>query len=374
MSTITQDLAAVVVAADDLTGTVVNKIGEIDSRVTQFHTDAANVVAGATAQISRSPIGLAQLPSTTVIPSATDDTGQLVIAAFAAGNKHVTVDWGADGQERHWNSLVSMPIGATLAIYGPVCTVDTIAGNVRADRACYATGRRLGTSEHGSPMVFRNLQTPERPYPHTQYMKVIDEIEIIRMNGNNTVAWGECTYLHDQGGMLSYGGALVTMSSYNHAMPNYIVGGGHFCQFYLSGPFVNNPGGGTTCEIHMVNCSFNTVSNDGPVLSVNKGYKRLMDNGEPGITTDLLNKQPFSLTAADAALNDIEYPGYSFIWLSKSRGLDLEADRPRIVSIATGSHGTGWTIAQFGVGIGDMSYHGMEMIGTTDIYIGKVTG
>lgn len=369
---ITEDLAAVAQAADNLTQQVTGKITQIDQRVNQFQTDASNIVKAATSQISRAHIGINQQPALGITIKPEDDAGQLVAAAFVAGNKHVTVGWVGDGQERHWNTLVSMPVGATLYIAGPVSTVDQIGGNVRTDRACYANGRRGGTSENGSPMIFRNLQPSPTTFPLNDYFKVYDPVSLIEMNGNNTVHWGDGTYLHDQGGMTAYayGNGLINLSAYTYALSCFVTGGGNYCQFYLSGPFVNNKKGTSTCEVRIMRGSFNKVSSDGPVLTVDKGFRRLLDKGVSGVTTDLLNIQPFEVTAEQAALNDNVHAGYSFSFFSRLRGDGTQTDRPRMIDTTSWSHGSGWTLAQFKDGVGDMATTGLVTIEGTDIYVG----
>ncbi|MCJ8273352.1 MAG: hypothetical protein MJK04_28620 [Psychrosphaera sp.] len=369
---ITQDLVAVAQAADNLTQNVSDKITQIDQRVNQFQTDATNIVKAATSQISRAHICHGQQPSTTVSVTAEDDAGLLVKEAFSAGNKHVTVSWSADGQERHWNSIVAMPVGATLHIAGPSSNVNALGGKARTDRACYANGRSGGTSENGSPMIFRNLQPASDQYPFNDHFRVRDEASLISMSGNNTVVWGDGTYLHDQGGMTAYayGNGLIRMGGYTYGLPCFVLGGGHNCQFYLSGPFVNNLGGTSTCEVRIMQGSFNKVTSDGPVLTADKGFRKLLDKGVTAVTTALLNTQPYEVTTEQAALNDNVHSGYSFAWFSGVRGSGVEADRPRIMGTSTWSHGSGWVLAQFNGGVGELSTYGLVTLESTNIYLG----
>ncbi|MFT4927903.1 MAG: hypothetical protein ACI8WB_004017 [Phenylobacterium sp.] len=369
---ITQSLATVAQAADSLTQQVSGKISQIDQRVTQFETDASDVVKAATAQISRAHIGIQQQPSAVLNITPEDDAGQLVVDAFASGNKHITIQWAADGQERHWNTLVSMPIGATLIITGPDSSVTGLGGNVRTDRACYANGARGGTSENGSPMIFKNLTASLPTFPAHTHFKVIDQSSLIHMHGNNTVFWGNGTYLHDQGGMCvyGYGNGLIVLTGHCYAMPSYVLGGSNYCQFYLSGPFVNQQGGSSTCEVRIMAGKFNKVSSDGPVLTADKGFKRLLDKGVSGVTTALLNLQPYEVTAEQSQLNDNEHIGYSFLKYALLRGAGEEADRPRILSAVTWHLGTGWIKAQFKNGPGELSTYGLTLTEGTDIYIG----
>ncbi|MFT4927010.1 MAG: hypothetical protein ACI8WB_003110, partial [Phenylobacterium sp.] len=94
---LTQDLVAAAQAANHLTQQVSDKITSIDQRVTQFQTDATNVVATTTAQLRRAKIGSSQGPQVSITPGPDDDTGLLVQQAFSDGAKHVHVDWGTDG-------------------------------------------------------------------------------------------------------------------------------------------------------------------------------------------------------------------------------------------------------------------------------------
>ena len=371
---ITQDLAAVAEAANDLTAQVSSKISQIDQRVSQFNTDATNIVKAATSQISRTHIGIGQTPSTTVTPTAEDDTAVLVATAFAAGNKHVTVNWSADGKERHWNKLVVMPVGSTLYILGPASNVTILGGNVRTDRACYANGRSGGTSENGSPMIFRNLQASSPQHPVNTHFKVGDQTALIHMGGNNTIFWGDGTYLHDQGGMTAFylGNGLISLASYNYALPSFVLGGGHHCQFYLSGPLINHQGGTSTCEVRIMQGSFNKVSSDGPPLTADKGFRRLLDKGVTGVTTALLNTQPYEVTIEQAALNDNLHTNYGWGLFLGLRGGGTETDRPRIFGATTWNHGSGWIKAQFKGGTGELSTYGLVLQEGTDIYTGAM--
>lgn len=368
----TEELAAVVTAANELTQTVTDKIGAIDTKVNQFEAEARNIASQATDTINMAKIGFNKTPSILVTPGPNDDTGALVAEAYRDGYKHVSVDWSADGQDRHWNSMVAMPVGTTLFIHGPISDVATLGGSVKSDRACYAKGTKGGTSVLGSPMIFRNLHPSTVEYPHNVYSKVVDETSLIQASGNNTIHFGNGTYVHDMGGMVPYyyGNALIRISSYVYDLPNYIGGGGHHATFYLSGPFVNNCLGTAVCEIRMMMASWIKLSSDGPALNVDKGYKRLLDRGEPGATSDLLTIQPWEITEAQAAVNDVSTPGMNWSWYVGNRGVDTEADRPRIVSTVTFSHTTGWTQAQFGGGVGEMSLAGLQQTAGQKLYTG----
>ncbi|MFT4924621.1 MAG: hypothetical protein ACI8WB_000704 [Phenylobacterium sp.] len=373
MSTITEDLAEVVVAADELTTQITGKIAAIDQRVIQFNTDATNVVASVTDQLTRAHMGFAD-PRHVLTITAEDDAGLLVKQAYEDGAKHVEVNWINDGLDRHWNTHVFMPVGATINIQGQISSVLDNGGNVRTDRACYALGKRNGTSENASVMIFKNLTPSDLTYPYNVYTKVADSTSLIQMEGNNIIYFGNGTYLHDQGGMCAYayGNGLIRVGAYGYGMPNYIVGGGHHTQFYLSGPFVNNSGGVSLLNIHLQMCDFQKVGNDGPPLEADKGFKRLLDKGVAGVTTDLLTAQPYTITDAQAALNNNESDHYSTYWFTALRGLDAESDRPRMITNTTFSHKAGVIWAQFRGGIGAMSMSGLETVGSTGIYIGNI--
>ena len=370
---LTEDLAAVTTAADDLTQTVADKISLIDQRVEQFQQDATQVVAGATGQLKRTHIGIEQGPSTIVTPTPEDDTGLLVQQAFSNGAKHVRVDWEADGKERHWNTKVSMPVGTTLSVTGPDSRVLTLGGNPRSDRACYSRGRHGGTSIHGSPMIFRNLHPSSANYPFGDYFKVLDSISLIEMNGNNTVVWGDGTYLHDIGGMVAGPGSagLLEVEAYTYGLPCFVLGGGHGCQFYLGGSLINQNGGTATCEVRIMEGSFHKVDNDGPALTADKGFKRLLDKGVAGVTPDLLSAQPYTITAEQAALNDSLHPGFSNNFFAVTRGTEAGDPRPRIVTGLTWSHQSGWVHIQSTRGFGEMSTSGLLHTEGSNTYKGE---
>ncbi|MFT4924616.1 MAG: hypothetical protein ACI8WB_000699 [Phenylobacterium sp.] len=369
---ITQELAAAATAANSLTQKVTDKITVIDQRVDQFNTDATNTVATVTEQLRRANIGVFQQPFDTVTPGPEDDAGVLVNEAYANGAKHVRVAWPADGLDRHWNTLVSMPVGTTLQVAGPHSSVAARGGSVRSDRACYVSGHQGGTSALGSPMIFRNLTAASLLHPFNDYLKVWDEVSLIVMSGNNTIHWGdEGTYVHDQGGMTAhaYGNGLVSVQNESFNMPNAVLGGGVYCQFYISAPFINNRAGTATCEVRMQYASFSRLSSDGPILTADKGYRRLMDKGVPGVTPDLLNKQPYEVTAEQAALNDNVHAGVSYGWYVTGRGIDTEANFPRVIGTTTWAHKTGWTMTQLNANLYQVSKHGMVLLEGTDIYM-----
>lgn len=366
---ISQELAKTVTAANTLTQTVTDKIGSIDQRVSTFESEARNIANQATNQMYRSRTGIWQSPAKIIEISPQDDAGALVQQAYDDGFKYVQVKWEADGQDRHWNTLVKMPVGATISILGPWSNVTKLGGNVRSDRACYASGRNQGTSELGSPLIFRNLETDEEPFPANTYAKVWDVGALIFANGNNTILFGEGTYLHDQGGLTpsGEGNALITFGPYLSDLPVYVGGGGHDTQFYLSGPLVNHLGGCTTGEIMFYSAHFSKVSSDGQPLTVDKGYRRLLNKGVSGVTSALLDKQPYELTNEEATYNDNDIVSMNQHWLSIMRGTEAEADRPRLLSLATLHHPGGYVICQFRSHGGQCSLHGLDKIGgTTD--------
>lgn len=369
---ITQDLAAVVQAADNLTQNVTDKITGIDQRVNQMQTDANNVVASATAQLKRAKIGIEQFPNASLILGPGEDAGLLVKQAFDEGKHHVSLHWDADGQDRHWNTPVLMPVGASLYIAGASSPVHVLGGDVRTDRACYARGRNGGTSELGSPLIFRNLNPANETYPWSDYTKVWDDISLITMNGNNTVMFMSGTYVFDAGGTIphAFGCSLVQLNSYIYDMPCFVGGGDHSLQFYLGGPLFNNMGSTSVAEIRFMGVNFVKLDNDGPTLTADKGFKRLLDKGVSGVTADLLKAQPYTLTPAQATLNDVVHIGTINAWCDGMRGEDTQSDRPLLVSKQTWHYGSGWTTAQFTGGEGELSLHGLERIGTSDTWFG----
>ncbi|MFT4927011.1 MAG: hypothetical protein ACI8WB_003111 [Phenylobacterium sp.] len=370
---ITQALATATTAANNLTQQVTDKITTIDNRVTQFQTDATNIVSAATKQISRASIGLQQQPSIGVTPVPGEDVGLAISQAYADGAKHVEVGWSNDGQERHWNTRVSMPVGTSISIQGPGCGVQEVGGSIRTDRACYANGGNGGTSDLGSPMIFKNLEPSSELYPSNEYIAVTDVTELIQMTGNNTVAFGGGTYLHDQGGMCAYayGSGLISMPSYIYNLPCVVLGGWGGTQFYLSAPLVNNAGGTSTCEVRMMQGAYCKVSSDGPILTADKGFKRLMDKGVAGITVDLLNKQPYQITTEEAGLN--MGPGltaHSAIWFSQTHGTGEDIDKPRLIGTTTWSNATGWTLVQFNANKSEISTYGLIPIEGSSLLLG----
>lgn len=376
---ITEQMASMVTAANTLTQQVTDQINSINQRVDQFETEARNIANQATSQMYRSKIGTNQFPQVNITPSPSDDAGQLVQAAFDAGNKYVNVHWHADGQDRHWNTVVNMPVGGTLAISGPISDVSTLGGNVRSDRACYAKGGYGGISELGSPMIFRNLDPSSSTYPQSVYSKVMDETVLINMYGNNTLIFGEGAYVHDTGGTVPnyYGNALVRINSYYYDMPCYVGGGGHHANFYLGAPLINNCQGNAVCEVRIMMATFTKLSSDGPALTVDKGYKRLLDKGVSGVTSALLNKQLWEFTEAEAGLNDNDPQilGHNWSWHLMQRGIEAETDRPRLISAITFSHVTGYTMVQIGgqsdTAFGELSMAGLSKIAGKKIYIGN---
>lgn len=367
---ITEDLGAVVAAANNLTKTVTDKIGSIDQRVNTFETDARNLVNTITNSIYQTQRGYSQSPSTSIQPNPEDDTGLLVQQAFDNGNKYVIVDWPADGQERHWNTMVTMPMGANIFINGPASGVEVLGGSIRSDRGCYNYGRRQGTSTLGSPMIFRNLEPSDTTYPYSDYAKVWDYVHLIKAMGNNIILFGDGTYLHDQGGMAATaeGSALISVEPYLYGTPVFIGSGGHQCQFYLSGPLVNNRGGTSTCDIRFGSVYFSKTTSDGPLLTADKGYKRLKDKGVAGVTDADLNKQPYERLTADAALNDNVHQNVHLAWINQNRGIDAEIDRPKLVGATSWAFGSGWTTCQILDGLGQVSLHGLDQIAGTHPY------
>lgn len=371
---ITEDLAAVVTAADSLTQEVTNKISSIDQRVTQFNTDANNIVNTVTGQMKRANIGIDQQPYGNVTPTPEEDTGLLVKNAFAAGHKHIRVFWPADGQERHWNTKVVMPVGTTLTIEGDISNVGTRGGSVRTDRACYANGSYGGTSDQGSPMIFRNLEPSGAPYPENDYYKVSDEGTLIDMLGNNILAWGHGTYVHDQGGMTAgpYGSGLIRIIQHQYGLPSVITGAGYHTQFYLSGSFVNHCGGASTCEIRMQAGAFNKLTSDGPPLEVDKGFRRLLNKGVAGVTSSLLTKQPCEITETEAGYNDNLHSGASWAWFSRTSGIEGDINNPRMFGVTTWALSTGYSLCQFNCTVTDVSMLGLHTIPLTNVMVGAV--
>lgn len=369
---ITQDLANVVTAANDLTQTVTDKVSTIDSRVNQFETDARNITNQVTSQMFRTRIGLNQAPHYNVVPGPNDDAGAMVKQAFADGNKFVGVTWENDGQDRHWNSFVSMPVGATLYIAGPKCDKQTIGGNVRTDRACFARGRREGTSDLGSPMIFRNLEPSDTTFPYNVYSKVYDETCLIEMTGNNMVMFGEGTNVFDQAGTCPnpYGNALIRMASYVYDMPCWIGGGGWHTQFYMGGPLLNNCQACSNVEVVFMHNHFVKLDSDGPALTADKGFRRLLDKGVAGVTSALLTKQPWEITTEEAAYNDVDHAQSNRYWYEYARGLDTEANTPRILSLLTWSYGGGHTTVQLIGGPGELSMAGLSKVAGKEFYLG----
>lgn len=365
---ITQDMASVVTAANNLTQQVSSQINSINQRVTNFEAEARNIANQAVAQLNRAPTGF-DGNAHRIYPTAEDETGALVQKALDDGHKHVMVEWNADGKERHWNTKVTMPIGATLFISGPISNKDWLGGNIRTDRACYANGQLNGTAEAGSPMIFRNLEPAFDPYPFNDHAKSWDYISLISCIGNNVVIFGNGTYLHDQGGMCATaeGSALISVEPYGYGTPTFVGSGGAHCQFYLSGPIVNNRGGTTTCEVRFMDADFKKVTSDGPALQADKGYRRLLNNGV-SVPAALLNKQPYEYTDEEAALNDNIHAGFHKLWISYLRGIETETDRPRLISNHSWAYPGGWTYFQSHGGEGECSLAGLERIGTTDTW------
>ncbi|MFT4924619.1 MAG: hypothetical protein ACI8WB_000702 [Phenylobacterium sp.] len=370
---ITESLVAATLATNNLTHQVADKISLIDQQVANIRAAADAKVAQAVSQVPRASIGGYQQPYDSIIVTSEDDAGLKVKEAFAAGAKHIQVHWEADGLERHWNTLVTMPIGATLSIAGPNCIVDTLGGAARTDRACYALGNYNGTSEHGSPMIFKNTQpSPDDAYPFAFYARVRDFTDLISMTGNNTIIFGGGTYLHDQGGMLAYadGGGLITVSGNSMDTPNCITGGSGQTQFYLSGALVNNMGGTSVCEIRFRAGTFQKVSSDGPVLQADKGFRRLLNKGVAGITAETLSKQPCDITEAEAGLNDDAAIGMTWGYYNLLRGVDAEANLPRMVGAKKWAYVGGWTLAQFSANTGGVSMHGLSPVEGTNMLMG----
>ncbi|MFT4924618.1 MAG: hypothetical protein ACI8WB_000701 [Phenylobacterium sp.] len=371
---ITKDLAAATMAANNLSNTVKDKLISIEQRATEFATQANDAAIEATATLKRLKIGIQQGPALYLTVEPEDDAGLMVKEAFAAGAKYVNVAWNSDGKDRHWNTHVIMPVGTTLRITGPVSSVSSRAGAVRSGWSSYANGSYQGTSENGSPMIFRNLELRDDDlYPVNDHVKVWDNSQLIDLSGNNTVVFFDGTYVFDQGGMTAnaYGHGLIHVTGYHYGMTNAVVGGGVFCQFYLSGPLVNNNFGGSTCEVRIMAGQVNKLSSDGPLLTVNKGFKKLQSNGVAGITNSFLNRQPYEVTAVDAALNNNNpvYAGSSYSWFKESRGVDTDADKPRLIGTSTWAYAGGWTMTQFSGTIGDVSTYGMAPIADTDVHM-----
>lgn len=369
---LTQDIAALVGAAEELTEEVSNKIATIDQRVVQFESDSKDIVATATASLKRAKIGVGQQSTFTVNLTAQDDAGALVKQAFNDGHKHVSVYWSNDGQDRHWNTLVAMPIGTTLYIHGPACDVDNLGGSVRAGRGAYARGKGNGTSDQGSPLIFKNLEPSTTQLPENSYFQVMDETSLITMGGNNSVQFGEGTFVYDTGGMTPnpYGNGLFRLEPYIYDMPCFIGGGGHNCQFYLGGPLLNNCGATSVVEIRFMQIHIVKLDSDGPALTVNKGFKKLLDNGVSGVTSVSLNKQNWEVSSTEAAANDNQYGGANYSWYLASRGSGEEIDRPRIVTHYTWAFGTGWTLVQINGGVGELSYGNLVQVSGRNLYLG----
>lgn len=369
---ITEQLSEVVTSANNLTKTVTDKVSSIDSRVNQFETEARNIASAATSQMFRAKIGHNQFPQVNITPGPDDDTGALVKQAFADGNKFIGVTWENDGKDRHWNTQVALPVGATLYISGPVSCVNTINGNIRSDRACYANGAQGGTSEFASPMIFRNTEPSYEQYPYNVYSKVYDQTCLFSLNGNNTVIFGNGTFVFDQGGMCPnpYGNALFRIEPYVWDMPSWVGGGGANLQFYMSGPMLNNCQAGAEVKIYFYQHHFAKLSSDGPVLTADKGFRRLLDKGVAGVTSDLLTIQPWEITQAQAAYNDVDYPGTNWGWYNYHKGIDTEADRPRFVSFITWSYGGGKTEVQLMQGAGELSMAGLTKVAGKEYFLG----
>ncbi|MFT4924615.1 MAG: hypothetical protein ACI8WB_000698, partial [Phenylobacterium sp.] len=322
-------------------------------------------------QLRRAKICSSQGPQVSITPGPDDDTGLLVQQAFSDGAKHVHVDWGTDGLDRHWNTIVGMPAGGTLSIYGPSASVAVRGGAVRSGYSSYVNGKNGGTAALASPMIFKNLRPSPTSFPYDSHAKVYDQVSLISMTGNNIVLFGDGTYVHDQGGMCAHanGCALIDMVSYAYDMPCSILGGGHHCQFYLSGPLLNHRGGTSTCEIRLMQSYFIKLSSDGPVLTADKGFRRLMDKGVAGVTAAMLNVQPWEVPESQAQLNDNLHPGSAYAWLLEARGPTDQTATPRMVSITTWSHGSGWALVQISAGFGEISSYGMIAIEGTNLYM-----
>lgn len=372
---LTQNIADLIEKADDLSQNVSTKITSIDQRVDRFEGEARDIANKATENMFRARVGVNASQNYPITPGPDDDTGLLVKAAYDLGHKHVYVHWEVDGKDRNWNTLVEMPIGATLEIHGPLCHGDVLGGNIRTGRSCYATGHRGGTVESGSPMIFRNLTPNGDTYPANSHSNAYDECSLIQMNGNNAVVFGESTYVFDCGGMMvmPYGSAMIRVVPYSQDMPCYVGGGGYHCQFYLGNPLVNNCLNGSSLEVRLT-ADIVKISSDGPALNVDKGFRRLINKGVSGIDASVLSTQPFEISDAMANLNDANpsYAGTSLYWFKASRGIDAQANLPRVISHMTWQSSAGWTMANFDVYDPKISLAGLSKVAGTKTYIASV--
>ena len=363
-------VANLVQAANNLTDAIDGKVQEIDEKVTSFEKEAQSAVTDVTKDIRLAMVGIAGNPIVKINLLEGDDAGLLVQSAFNEGAKTVEVNWVLDGKERHWNSLVSMPVGSSLVINGPASTVGVVGGTNRTERACWARGSAGGISDMGSPLIFRNLTVSSKATPHNAHFRVYEVSSLISMSGNNIIVFGDGAYLHDEGGMIMSptSGGLIQLSANIKGMPCYISGGGYNCNFYLSSGFVNQKGGGSDYIIRMQRAYFVKTSSDGPALSVNRGFRRLLNESVVGVTVDLLNMQPWEMPLDKAYLNDNEHADYGRSYYVGVRGINIQEDRPRLCIRNSWSFSGGIASIQCVGGFGEMADTGLERIGSSSEY------
>lgn len=367
--TIEQQISDLVTSNNQLTSAVENKVAEINQTLTDFDTGAKALIANISEDIRRAHVGINRAPFVSITPESADDTGALVNQAFEGGAKTVSVDWENDGLDRNWNTKVILPIGAVLVIYGPDCSVETLGGAVRADRACWANANKGGVSVHGSPMVFRNLTVSDLGYPQSAQFKVMDETSLIEQGGNNVIVFGESTYLHDEGGMLTNprSSGLISVGGYARGLLSYVLGGSYSTSIFVSSLFVNMLGGSSDCVIRMQKGAFRKTSSDGPDLLANKGFRRLKNNGVV-VPDNLLNMQPYQQPLDSSDLNDQDFPQYGRSYIHYTRGIDADSDKPRFIGRISWSFSTGVASIQSADGFGELATTGLQQIGTSTEY------
>ena len=106
------------------------------------------------------------------------------------------------------------------------------------------------------------------------------------------------------------------------------------------------------------------------MLTVDKGFKRLQNQGVAGITNALLSTQPYEITSEQAALNDNLHADYSIHSFNATRGNAPEDDRPRIIGNQSSAYPSGWILAQFWYGFGETSASYLNPIEGTNVYLG----
>ncbi|EAP93451.1 hypothetical protein [Vibrio splendidus] len=356
-------------ASQALSQEVAGKMGEIDKKTEDFKEEARNLAVDSLGDLFRCHIGLSRAPLERITPSPSDDVGVLVNTALSKGAKSIEVNWPADGQERNWNTYVSLPVGVTISISGPNSTVGSLGGKVRADRECWKKGGDGGCSELGSPLVFRNLQVSSKLTPHNDHFKIYEYSSLIGCAGNNIVKFGKGCYLHDEGGMLMSpsSGGLIKVAAYSYGTPSYIVGGGYGCKFYISSALVNQLGGSSDFYVRLFKANFVKTTSDGPELLVNKGFKRLKNEGL-NVPSELLNVQPWEVLLEHSDLNDNKHGGYGRSFYANTRGLNTQADRPRLLLRNSWSFSGGIASIQCLSGFGEVAPTGLHQIGVTTEY------